>query len=29
VALGLTGGRQAFVRAAADVDPAEARRLYS
>ena len=29
VALGLAGGRQAFVRPAAEVDPAEARRLYS
>jgi heme exporter protein A len=29
VALGLAGGRQAFVRPAAQVDPAEARRLYS
>jgi len=29
VALGLAGGRQAFVRPAAEIDPAEARRLYS
>ena len=29
LALGLAGGRQAFVKAAADVDPAEARGLYS
>ena len=29
VALGLAGGRQAFVRPAAEIDPAEARGLYS
>jgi heme exporter protein A len=29
LALGLKGGRQAFVAPAGDVDPAEARRLYS
>ena len=29
LALGLAGGRQAFVKAAAEVDPAEARGLYS
>ena len=29
LALGLAGGRQAFVKAAAEVDPAEARALYS
>ncbi len=29
LALGLAGGRQAFVKPAAEVDPAEARRLYA
>ena len=29
VALGLAGGRQSFAMPAADLDPAEARRLYS